>query len=156
MKDNETYKYLNKYKYILIDINALKDKIDKLSLLIYNISTASIIGYEKDRNIKDVNPDSLLNSKVAKILDLKNEYADKVVESEKLCKEIRSFIKSNASDELGRTILERYFCDNWNMEKISVESHYSFQYIRRKFYRDIKEIELKRRENIKKIYQKSK
>lgn len=137
MKDNETYKYLNKYKYILIDINALKDKIDKLSLLIYNISTASIIGYEKDRNIKDVNPDSLLSSKVAKISDLQNEYADKIVESEKLCKEIRTFIKNNASDELGRTILERYFCDNWNMEKISVESHYSFQHIRNRFYKEI-------------------
>ena len=148
MKDNETYKYLNKYKYILIDINALKDKIDKLSLLIYNISTASIIGYEKDRNIKDVNPDSLLNSKVAKILDLKNEYADKVVESEKLCNEIRSFIKNNASDELGRNILERYFCDNWNMEKISVESHYSFPHIRRKFYKEINSIECKLKKKI--------
>ena len=156
MKDNETYKYLNKYKYILIDINALKDKIDKLSLLIYNISATSIINFEKDRNIKDVNPDSLLNSKVAKILDLRNEYADKVVESEKLCKEIRSFIKSNASDELGRIILERYFCDNWNMEKISVESHYSFQYIRRKFYKDINEMESKRRENLIKNYSKCK
>lgn len=150
MKDNDTYKYLSKYKYILIDIKALKDRIDKLSLLIYNISTASIIGYEKDRNIKDTNPNSMLNNKVAKILDLKEKYTDKLIEAEKICKEIRDFISNNASDELSRNILERYFCDNWNFEKISVETHYSFDHIKRKFYKEIHLIETISKKNVKK------
>ena len=138
---SETYQYLNQYKYLLVDIKALKEKIENLSNDVYVVCSTSIIEFEKDRNIKDCNPDTLLGSKISSLLDLRQEYEKKVYSAEVTCNEIRLFIQNNCDDLLSKTILERYFCDGWNMEKIAVNTNYSFQYIRRKFYKILKALD---------------
>ena len=144
---NETYQYLNQYKYLLVDIKALKERIETLSNDVYIVCSTSIINFEKDRNINDCNPDTLLNAKISCLLDFRQEYEKKVFNAETICNEIRKFIKDNCSSILSRTVLERYFCDRWTMEKIAVNTNYSFPHIKRTFYNELNYLDKKSSKN---------